>query len=107
VSDATLKPETQVILAKLAGILLVIPDLTVVIEGHTDSRGSAEYNLALSRRRAERVKEFLVEQGVSVERLGAFGFGLDRPVSDNESPEGRRRNRRVEIIILEEQEPGS
>lgn len=107
VNQAKLKPEAQKAMAKLAGILLVIPDLRVVIEGHTDSRGSAEYNLKLSRRRAEHVKELLVEEGIATERLGAFGFGLARPVSDNESLVGRARNRRVEIIILEEREPPS
>jgi outer membrane protein OmpA-like peptidoglycan-associated protein len=107
VNAATLKPEAEKAIAKLAGILLVIPDLKVVIEGHTDSRGSAEHNLKLSRRRAEGVKDFLVQEGIAVERLGAFGFGLARPVSDNESPVGRARNRRVEIIILDEPVVGS
>jgi outer membrane protein OmpA-like peptidoglycan-associated protein len=106
VNAAALKPEAQRAIAKLAGILLVIPDLRVVIEGHTDSRGSADYNIKLSRRRAERVMGYLVEEGIAMERLGAFGFGLVRPVSDNESAQGRARNRRVEIIIIEEPEPG-
>jgi len=106
VNGAALKPEAQKSMAKLAGILLVIPDLQVVIEGHTDSKGSAEYNLKLSRRRAEHVKNLLVEEGIATERLGALGFGLARPVSDNESAAGRARNRRVEIIILEKTEQG-
>lgn len=105
VNGAKLQPGAQKSMAKLAGILLVIPELRVVIEGHTDSRGSAEYNLRLSRRRAEHVKELLVSEGVAIQRLGAFGFGLVRPVSDNESQVGRARNRRVEIIVLDPSEP--
>jgi outer membrane protein OmpA-like peptidoglycan-associated protein len=101
IDEATLKPEARVVLAKLAGILLVIPDLTVTVEGHTDSTGSAEYNLQLSKLRAESVQAFLGGQGVAPERLSAVGFGMERPIADNATAEGRKRNRRVEIVIAE------
>lgn len=101
VNEATLKPEARVVLAKLAGILLILPDLNLRIEGHTDSTGSAEYNLRLSQRRSFAVLEFLAEQGVSSERMTSVGYGMERPVADNSTADGRRRNRRVEIIISE------
>jgi outer membrane protein OmpA-like peptidoglycan-associated protein len=97
--EATIKPDTRIPLAKLAGILLILPDLEVVIEGHTDATGSAEFNLALSRERAESVLEFLKSQEVAAGRLKAVGYGEQRPVADNRTASGRRRNRRVEIVI--------
>ncbi len=99
VNQATLKTETKPVLAKLAGILLVIPDLKVTVEGHTDATGSEEYNLDLSRRRAESVLEFLSGEGVERGRLSATGFGKSKPVADNDTAEGRKKNRRVEIVI--------
>ena len=98
-NQATLQPAAGMALAKLAGILLIVSDLTVQVEGHTDSTGSREYNLGLSKRRAESVVEFLAEQGVPRTRLSAVGLGPDHPIADNDTDEGRSRNRRVEIII--------
>ena len=97
--EATLKPEASLVLAKLAGILLIMPDRTVTIEGHTDATGRADYNLDLSQRRAAAVQSFMVSQGLEAERLEAVGYGMQRPVATNETPEGRSRNRRVEIVI--------
>jgi outer membrane protein OmpA-like peptidoglycan-associated protein len=102
INQATLKSEAKMVLAKLAGILLVIPDLKVTVEGHTDSTGSEEYNLDLSKRRAESVLEFLSGEGVEQARLSSEGFGMGRPIGDNSTAEGRRKNRRVEIVISEE-----
>jgi outer membrane protein OmpA-like peptidoglycan-associated protein len=99
VNEATLKPEAQVVLAKLAGILLIMPEQSATIEGHTDSTGSAEYNLDLSDRRANAVQYFLRSQGLDPGRLRAVGYGMQQPVADNSTAEGRRRNRRVEIVI--------
>ena len=101
INQATLKPEAKLVLAKLAGILLVIPDLNVTIEGHTDSTGSEQYNLDLSRRRAGSVLEFLSGEGVTESRLSSEGFGMSRPLADNSTAEGRSKNRRVEIVIGE------
>lgn len=99
VDQATLKPEAQVVLAKLAGILLITPDHGALIEGHTDATGSAEYNLDLSHRRAESVRAFMHTQGVGGERLEAEGLGMQRPIADNATVGGRKKNRRVEILI--------
>jgi outer membrane protein OmpA-like peptidoglycan-associated protein len=101
VNEATLKPEAQVVLAKLAGILLIMPDQRATIEGHTDSTGSADYNLDLSERRANSVRHFLRSQGLDPGRLQAVGYGMQQPVADNSTSEGRGRNRRVEIVINE------
>ncbi|UCF51705.1 MAG: OmpA family protein, partial [Bradyrhizobium sp.] len=88
VDQATLKPEARLVLAKLAGILLIMPDQGALIEGHTDSTGSAEYNLDLSQRRANTVLQFLSAQGLGASRLQAVGYGMQRPVADNATPEG-------------------
>jgi outer membrane protein OmpA-like peptidoglycan-associated protein len=71
----------------------------IVVEGHTDSRGSREYNIELSQNRAQVVMNFLVARGVSAEAITAVGIGPDRPITSNDSRDGRQENRRVEIII--------
>jgi outer membrane protein OmpA-like peptidoglycan-associated protein len=70
---------------------------TLVVEGHTDNVGSAAANQSLSQARAEAVRAALVQRGLAAERLSARGFGLDRPLADNDSAEGRARNRRIEF----------
>lgn len=101
VGEATLKPEAQIALAKLAGILLIMQDLNVRIEGHTDSTGSPSFNQGLSERRAAAVFDLLNRQGITASRVKTAGYGLERPIADNSTAEGRQRNRRVEIIIAE------
>jgi outer membrane protein OmpA-like peptidoglycan-associated protein len=71
----------------------------IVVEGHTDSVGSAKDNLELSRKRAEAVREHLVKQGIDGSKIEAKGIGKERPVADNGTPEGRANNRRVELIV--------
>lgn len=75
------------------------PNTEIVVEGHTDSRGSPDYNLELSAKRAQEVRDFLIAQGVEPERIRAQGLGLTRPVATNETAEGRANNRRVEIVL--------
>jgi outer membrane protein OmpA-like peptidoglycan-associated protein len=99
VNEATLKHDAQLTLAKLAGILLILPDQHVQIEGHTDSTGSVDHNLTLSQHRANAVLNLLTRQGLERTRLGAIGFGMDRPMADNATDGGRRQNRRVELVI--------
>ncbi|HAJ42986.1 MAG TPA: hypothetical protein DCM00_10065, partial [Alcanivorax sp.] len=72
-------------------------DNEVEIAGHTDSKGSDEYNQALSERRAESVRDFLIDLGVDPGRLQARGYGDTRPVDSNATDEGRERNRRIEM----------
>jgi outer membrane protein OmpA-like peptidoglycan-associated protein len=96
---STLKGGVPSNLNKLGAFLNKYPDRTVLIEGHTDSVGSADSNLALSQRRADSVKAHLVAQGVSSGRLSAAGKGESSPTADNETVTGRQQNRRVEVII--------
>jgi outer membrane protein OmpA-like peptidoglycan-associated protein/outer membrane protein W len=74
------------------------PNLKIAINGYTDALGSASGNLKLSKKRAEAVREYLISKGVSADRITTKGFGEDNPVSDNGTPEGRQRNRRIEIV---------
>jgi outer membrane protein OmpA-like peptidoglycan-associated protein len=76
-------------------------DRSVVIEGHTDNIGSNANNLALSTRRAESVKSYLLQQGVGRQRVTSSGMGETRPIANNDTESGRQQNRRVEVIILD------
>lgn len=76
------------------------PQSKFVVEGHTDSKGTAEYNQNLSQHRAQAVRDYLVSRGIASERIVAQGFGLTRSIADNASAEGRANNRRVEIVVL-------
>ena len=82
-------------------------DSKILIEGHTDSQGADDMNMALSQRRAESVKNYLVSQGMAADRITAVGVGKQRPIADNASPEGRANNRRVEIIVQPTPGPSS
>jgi outer membrane protein OmpA-like peptidoglycan-associated protein len=95
----TLKPNAREALAKLSGIVLNYPTLKLQVEGYTDSRGSEEFNEKLSQDRANAVRSYLVAQGLKSDVIDAMGLGPNNPVADNASPEGRRKNRRVEIIV--------
>ncbi|MDX1589725.1 MAG: OmpA family protein [Oleiphilaceae bacterium] len=92
-----LEPNARIVLRRVAEDLKVHDHVTVRIEGHTDSIGSAEYNDKLSRERAEAVKQFLVEQGIDEDRITTIGFGLERPIETNETEAGRELNRRIEM----------
>ena len=90
-------------LDKLASFLQQFPDRRLLIEGYTDSVGSDSYNQDLSDRRAQSVRDALVQRGVNSNRITVRGYGKAYPVADNASPEGRAMNRRVEIVIADEQ----
>ncbi len=94
-----LKPGAAERLNKLASFMLKYPDRGVVIEGHTDSTGSASLNMTLSQQRADAVKAYLVSQSVPAASVTTVGKGKDVPVADNATASGRQQNRRVEIII--------
>jgi outer membrane protein OmpA-like peptidoglycan-associated protein len=95
----TLKPGAREKLAKISGILLAHPGLTLQIEGHTDSVGTDDFNQQLSERRADSVRDFLAEQGVPASSITARGFGKTQPVATNDTADGRQRNRRVELVV--------
>ncbi len=100
-NKAELRHEAQLVMSKLAGILLMMPELQIRVEGHTDSSGSDAYNQELSERRANSVKALLIAQGVGPERVSSLGYGESKPIADNATADGRKANRRVEIIIKE------
>jgi outer membrane protein OmpA-like peptidoglycan-associated protein len=95
----SLLPIAKEKLREVAHALLEQGDSTIVIEGHTDSRGSASKNHELSLRRAEEVRGYLVSQGIPTSTISAVGMGEERAIADNDSAEGRANNRRVEIIV--------
>lgn len=96
---ATLKPGADLTLDRLATVMKNNPQSKVLIQGFTDSRGSEEYNDALSQRRADAVAAALVRRGVSPDSVRAEGRGEEFPVATNDTPEGRQQNRRVEIVF--------
>ena len=96
---ASLNPNGDQHLAKLAAFLSKYMDRTALIVGYTDSVGGQDYNLGLSQRRADSVKFYLVQQGIDSSRLSASGQGMSSPVADNSSATGRQQNRRVEVVI--------
>ncbi|HAR35331.1 MAG TPA: hypothetical protein DCR87_00205, partial [Acidobacteria bacterium] len=95
-----LRQESRENLTKLATILNKYPDTNIIIEGHTDSTGSREYNLTLSERRARAVAAYLAQQNVQSSRFTVLGYGPDQPIASNETPEGRQQNRRVDLGII-------
>jgi outer membrane protein OmpA-like peptidoglycan-associated protein len=95
---STLRPDARPILDEAARILQGNPDLNVQVQGHTDNVGTKEYNLRLSMRRAQTVKNYLVARGVAASRLETEGFGFADPVASNATAEGRAQNRRVELV---------
>lgn len=100
VDKAELKPGAIRNLGALVDFLQAYPDRLIRIEGHTDSTGSADYNLGLSRRRADSVRELLVSRGIEADRITVEGMGEAYPVAPNDTAAGRQQNRRVEIVLL-------
>ncbi|WP_321477885.1 OmpA family protein [uncultured Paludibaculum sp.] len=94
-----LKPGAREKMAKVSGILLAYPGLKIELEGHTDSVGSDEYNQALSERRANSVRAYLIGQGVPPDTVSAAGLGKANPVASNSNEAGRLKNRRVEMVV--------
>jgi outer membrane protein OmpA-like peptidoglycan-associated protein len=99
-AKSDLSPSAQLKLNDVATALTrEDPVSKMVVEGYTDSQGSAGYNQELSQRRAQAVRDYLVTRGIADDRITAKGFGPERPVADNASSEGRANNRRVEIVV--------
>jgi outer membrane protein OmpA-like peptidoglycan-associated protein len=100
---ASLTANLQTNLARIAGILMVYKEPNILVDGHTDNVGTRELNQKLSEDRAKNVMRFLVDNGVEATRLTALGSAFDKPIADNATPEGRAKNRRVDLIIMEEE----
>jgi outer membrane protein OmpA-like peptidoglycan-associated protein len=100
---ATLKPGAYVTVDRLASVLKEAPDRKVMIEGHTDSVGSDDYNQGLSERRAAAVQTALLERGVRSDQITALGKGESIPVASNDNAAGRQQNRRVEMVFTDNQ----
>jgi outer membrane protein OmpA-like peptidoglycan-associated protein len=100
VNKSDLKPISQQNITKLAETLRKYEDTNVLIEGHTDATGTEDYNLELSRRRAQSVANFLSSLNVSPTRFTIMGYGESQPITSNDTADGRAANRRVEIGIM-------
>jgi outer membrane protein OmpA-like peptidoglycan-associated protein len=99
-NSVTIKSTQLDQLRQMAELMKTYPDTTAVIEGHTDSRGSATKNLEISQRRAQSIKKYFANTfGIAPERITAEGFGDTRPIASNATSEGRRKNRRVLVIL--------
>jgi outer membrane protein OmpA-like peptidoglycan-associated protein len=101
--QATLKPGAATTIDRLAQFMRDYPERSVRIEGHTDAAGSDDANQGLSERRAQAVREALLERGLDAARIATLGYGEARPVASNETPGGRQQNRRVEIVVSDAQ----
>ena len=97
---SAIEPRHEPLLARVQEAISLFPEASIVIEGHTDSFGSDSQNLTLSQARADAVMQYLLANApLSPANLRALGYGESRPVANNETPEGRRRNRRIDIVI--------
>ena len=106
-NKATLTVNAKTLLDQVADALLARKDIKVEIDGHTDGKGSAPYNLKLSDKRAASVKQYLVGRGIDADRMSSKGFGKTMPIADNNTDEGRELNRRVELKVTESQPDNS
>lgn len=98
-NKSTLTATAKTNLDKLVPVFKEYADTNIMIYGHTDSTGSAEYNLKLSQERATSVKNYLVSKGLASTRFSTSGMGIADPIATNDTPEGRSQNRRVEFAI--------
>jgi outer membrane protein OmpA-like peptidoglycan-associated protein len=99
-NKAYLEEESKDILDELVKMLRQNPSLKLEVRGHTDATGDAAYNLKLSERRADSVREYMIKHGISPERIRAVGFGETRPIAPNATEEGRAKNRRTEFYFI-------
>ena len=97
--DSNLLSSAETKLDQVATALLAVKARNIIVEGHTDSQGTESYNQGLSQRRADAVRDYLVQRGYPADRIQTRGKGEGSPIADNASPEGRANNRRVEIVI--------
>ena len=102
---ASLQPSAMTAIDRLAQLMTVYPERSVRIEGHTDSSGDDADNRALSERRALAVRDALLARGVDAKRVEAVGYGETRPIADNGTASGRQQNRRIVMVLSDEQTP--
>ena len=100
VNKSTIKPSSTGVLNQIAKLMKEHADLKFSIEGHTDSDGDETSNQTLSEQRAESVKKALTEVGIESSRLQTKGWGESKPIDNNDSPEGKANNRRVEFVKI-------
>jgi len=100
---SSLPPSAMTAIDRLAQLMTVYPERSVRIEGHTDSAGDDSANQVLSERRAVAVRDALLARGVDATRIEAVGYGETRPIADNGTPAGRQKNRRIDIVLSDEQ----
>lgn len=100
VNSSTINPEIRPLMTRFAYALNKFSKTNMLINGHTDNTGSKAYNLQISKERAAAAKNILVEEGVDAARMLTWGLGMANPITDNQTSEGRRKNRRVEFILL-------
>jgi outer membrane protein OmpA-like peptidoglycan-associated protein len=100
IDKSDLRPVSETNLTKLATILNKYPDTNILIEGHTDSTGTDDYNMALSKDRAQAVSQYLATVDVKSARFSIAGYGETQPIVTNDSLEGRQKNRRVDIAVI-------
>ena len=98
-SKSDLSDSSKANLNKLVNVLNKYPNTNIEIQGHTDSRGTDEYNMGLSQRRADAVENYLQSQGIATSRMTTKAFGESAPAYTNDTPEGMAQNRRVEFLI--------
>jgi outer membrane protein OmpA-like peptidoglycan-associated protein len=99
VNRAVLKDQCRGELSELAAILNKYEDTNILLEGHTDSTGTEEYNLDLSKKRSQSVANYLATRNVNPARFTIMGYGESQPIASNETSEGRAQNRRAEVAI--------
>ncbi len=99
-NSATLKPSSYPELNRAVHLMKAVPNMKVQIAGYTDSVGTDQYNRQLSQRRAEAVRDYIVQNGIAANRVTAHGYGKESPIADNGTEAGRAENRRVEFVVL-------
>ncbi len=103
-NKSNVKGTSAATLDKLVGIFKEYPNSNVLVEGHTDSAGSEEYNMALSKQRAESVTQYLISKGIAANRFSTKWYGEVQPKESNETAKGKAKNRRVELAIVASEE---
>ena len=103
-NSADIKASSFPTLKKAVAVFKDYPSLRVEISGHTSNEGKREFNMKLSRKRAEAVKDYLVSAGIDEKRIGTIGYGPDKPIADNDTKDGQEKNRRIEFRLLSAKE---